>query len=284
MRAWTLLGIGLGLGMGIPLGCLNVPSYQCDTDLSCVAHGKSGRCFLGSCVYVSGACANDTGWEDAAGECVEGPSFPGESDDQGEASDDDTPPVATSSASTSGTDPTAGEDTLQLEDTGDPTTTGEPPDPTTGTPQGCTGPMDDITSMGVVDADSVFDDNYQPYLSVDGSYASSWFSSGPGPGGSPSIYTWSVLSPLCVAQVTITGNGLHQNPDFRQGFGFDSVAVRVYDDADAVVFQQMFSLAGTPDPAIIAYPDVEGVRVELELANHETSNCGGFSELEIVGN
>lgn len=288
MRTLTPMhAIVAGALLMAPWGCLDVPAYQCDSDLNCVADGKSGRCLPLSrtCVYPSASCG-DTGWENAAGDCVAGPTT---GDDGAAASSDDGPSATdsgTPSPSTS-TDPTTGADTMAVEDTGpgEGTTTDEPPPgTTTGRPQGCTGPMDDITAMGVVEADTVFDDNYQPYLSVDGSFASSWFSSGPEGGDTPSLYTWSVLSPVCIAQINITGNGLHSNPSFREGFGFGSVVIRVFDEADDVVFQQMFGLAGTPDPPVVAFPNVEGVRVELELANHENSSCGGFSELELVGN
>ena len=61
------------------------------------------------------------------------------------------------------------------------------------------------------------------------------------------------------------------------------LVVRVYDENDAVVFQQMAPLGGTPDPPVIVEPGVWGVRVELELSEHESNDCGGFSELQIVG-
>lgn len=271
--AWVL-----GLAVGLTAGCLRIDAFECQRNSDCVLDGVAGTCVLNqrTCVYPDGSCASL--YATADGECVAAP-LPGGASDSGSAD------AAGSTSVDPGSDGEPGSDGGLTGEPPDETTSGGGETPTTtGQPTGCVGPMDDITAQGVVSANSVFNDDFQPYLGVDGSYASSWFSSGPEPDGGPTLYTWSVLSPLCIAQVSITGNGLHQNPSFREDYGFEHMIVRVYDDSEAIVFQQMFNVLGTPDPPVVAYPDVEGVRVELELYDHESNNCGGFSELEIIGN
>ncbi len=264
--------------MGTAAGCLDVDAFQCQTDLNCVLEGVRGRCVFPEqvCAYPDPACVGSA-WSTADGRCVTVPDTPSEAtdgEDVGSSTDGDP------TGGTSGPPPPVDGSSS----TGPAPTTDTPPGTSSGGPVGCVGPVDDITPEGVVEVSSVFNDNFQGYLAVDDNFTTSWFSDGPGPNDTPAVFTWSVLQPYCISQITMTGNGLHQNQSFQENFGFESVVVRVFDAADTVVFQQMFSLAMTPDPPMIAFPDVEGVRVELELSDHESSNCGGFSELEIVGN
>ncbi len=277
-RRWAApLALALvGIGAGMVAGCLTVDAFNCETDLNCVFQGVSGRCVFPDqvCAYPDPTCPGSP-WSTADGRCVVVPDAPPDATDGSE-----TGPRATSEPGTSG-------GPMPLDDSSssgppDPTT-GDPPGTTTDEPMGCVGPMDDITGLGVAEASSVFDDNFQAYLSVDGNFATSWFSSGPEPGNLPTIYTWSVLDPHCIAQVTITGNGLHSNQNFQEQFGFENMVLRVYDQDDTLMFQQMYGMGGTPDPPVLAFPGVWGTRVELELFDHESDNCGGFSELEIVG-
>lgn len=246
--------------MGPAVGCLRVPSFQCQEDGECVLDGTPGQCLATEqvCIYPDPDC--DTDWSTANGECMAPAGA------EGGSSNGETPggsdPGPTSGAS--------GESDTE--------------ETTDAVPRNCqTGPYEDISELGVVWASSVFSDNYHAFLSADRDYSTSWFSLGPEEGGLPSLYRWEVLEPHCVAQITIHGNGLHANPGFREDYGFESVIVRVYDEADEVVFQEMLGMLGTPDPTLMVEPLVTGVKVELELFEHESNNCGGFSELEIVG-
>lgn len=262
-RRWLGLRLGLGLGlgmvtgaMGTTAGCLRVASFQCQEDGDCELDGTPGQCLPAEqvCIYPDTDC--DTEWSTANGECM-APAGAGGSD--GEASGG------------SDSSPTSGPPS-DTEDTAEPV------------PRDCqAGPYEDISELGVVWASSVFSDNYHAFLSADRDYSTSWFSLGPEDGGLPSIFRWEVLEPHCVAQITIHGNGLHANPGFRTDYGFESVIVRVYDEADEVIFQEMLGMLGTPDPTLMIEPRVTGVKVELELFEHESNNCGGFSELEIMG-
>lgn len=265
--------IAAGIALGMTGGCLQLDPFQCQTNADCIFQGRPGQCVLAEqiCVYPDPAC--DTQWSTAAGECMTGLGSP-EASGSSDAVPGDT---GASSVASDGVDDTS---TTAPTTTG-PTTT-SPPD-TTGDPVGCgDGPFDDVVGLGVVEASSIFSDNFHAYLAADDDLGSSWFSSGP-ESGRPSVFRWTVLEPHCIATVAVLGNGLHDNPAFREDFGFESIVMRVYDQDDAIVFQQMASLAGTPDPDVHFEPGVWGVRVELELSEHESDNCGGFSELEITG-
>lgn len=271
------LGLGLSLGLGVTTGagCLRIDPFECQRDADCVHDGLGGTCLLtqGTCVYLDPACPS-TGYSTAEGRCVLGPP-PSSNDGKGSGG-----PGSTSSPS--GPHTSEGDDSEGSTGGAPPDTGDEGPPATTGS-SSCAGPMDDITAQGVVEASSVYNDDFHAYLAVDSNYGSSWFSSGPEPGGLPSLFTWTVLEPHCISEIHFTGNGLHQNPAYREDFGFGSMVVRVYDGSDTLLFQQMLALPGTPDPPVVAYPDVEGVKVELELFDHESNDCGGFSELEIIG-
>lgn len=265
-------------------GCLQAPAYQCQTDEVCVLNDVLGRCDLStqSCVYMTPACPS--GWRDGSGDCVDGSG------------------VASASASASGSssttmpepDTTTGDETdssssttsmVSVSSTG---STGRP-DPSessssTGSGLPCDGITENITALGVVGASTVFT-GYPPGLSVDGELATSWFSTGPEPGNDvPSIYTWTLGEPHCVSRLFISGNGLNQNPDFREGYGFGRVVFRIFDGA-AEVFQAERDLPGSPDPDIsVDVPGIDATRITLEFYEHESNDCGGFSELQVLGN
>lgn len=245
--------LGLGVLVGTAVGCIQFDRFQCQDDADCVYEGTPGQCVLNeqTCVYPDDSC--DTRWVTASGEC-RSPAVDGSSG----AAPTDMDPSATSGQEGSGS--------------------------TASIPRDCqNGPYDNVSEVGVVEASSVFSDNYHAFLAADQDKSTSWFSSGPEEGGLPSMYTWDVLEPYCIGRVDIFGNGLHANPAFREDFGFESVIVRVYDQDEEIVFQQMLPMLGTPDPDLFVEPRMVGVRVELELFEHESTDCGGISELEISG-
>lgn len=243
---WVLVGLSLGVGAG---GCIRFEPFRCRGDLDCVVDGQAGRCRLAeqTCIYPDPTCK--TQWSTADGACK--------------------PPIAQDGGTTGS----------EASDSG-----GSSGGSTTAVPGDCMGgAAGDITALGTVWASSVFGDQYPAPLSVDGDYGTSWLSAGVDLEGNPSFYRWTADEPRCIARIAVIGNGLHDNPEFREDYGYQSMIMRIYDADDAVVFQRMFILAGTPDPDAIAEPGVEGVRVELELVDHESFFCGGFSELEIEG-
>ena len=111
-------------------------------------------------------------------------------------------------------------------------------------------------------------------MSVDGNVGTSWFSTGPGAG--PSVYTWS--GPRAeFTEVTIIGNASHNTVEFRQGFGFASVTLEVYDGANVV-----WSSTG-PGTGWQFRPNATGNRLVLTFTGHQDPTCGGFSELVVKG-
>lgn len=223
-------------------------------------------------------------------------------DDDGSASSeagtgtaDDSTGTPTGGAETDGSDtipPTTatGSESGESETDVDPTdasTTTE--DPTDGTPPvQCASQGGDLTMSGFVSASSVFDPwfgaPYEPELAIDGSTATSWFSAGPEDSGLPSTFEWYTQNDHCLDGLTVLGNAEHSEADFREGFGFETAVVEVFDTAGATVYSQTHSLEGTPDPDLrIDLAGVPGNRIVLELTGHEAPDCGGFSELTIEG-
>jgi hypothetical protein len=139
--------------------------------------------------------------------------------------------------------------------------------------------IDNITQIGATAASSTFSGEFPASLAVDGDTSTSWFSSG----GGSAEYTWQAPSSVFIDQINITGNAGNENPDFRTGFGYESVDVVVVDSGGNEVFRETHSLAGTPDPDVTVSPHVKGLAVVLQFSGGEASNCGGFAELEIIG-
>lgn len=212
----------------------------------------------------------------------------GDETDETDAGPGPTAGGTTNVGSTGGSTDTDPSDT---DPTGNAPTSSDPtdPDPTTGTPPAnCQSQGGNITESGFVTSSSVFDPwfgaPYDAVLAIDGSTSTSWFSAGPEDNGLPSTFEWYTQSDHCLDGLTLVGNADHEEPDFREGFGFESVVVEVFDSAGAVVYSQTHSLEGTPDPQLTI--NLEGRpanRIVLELSGHESPDCGGFSEFTIEG-
>ncbi|MFW5921088.1 MAG: hypothetical protein ACOCUS_04555 [Polyangiales bacterium] len=142
-----------------------------------------------------------------------------------------------------------------------------------------------VTHEGSVSASteysSTFGDTFEAELSVDGDQTTSWFSSGPEPGGVPTEYIWRAPDDECIASVTLVGNANHDNSDFREDFGFGQVTIQVRETDGTVVFSEVHNLPGTPDPDVVEMPDARGREVALLFLGHEADDCGGFSELTV---
>ena len=118
-------------------------------------------------------------------------------------------------------------------------------------------------------------------LAVDGDENTSWFSTGPEPGGVPTTFLWTGAQDDFIAYIEIYSNEFNDNPSFRTGYGFGTVTVQVLDAAGAVVYEATDDLSGTPDPEVFYLPNVVGRSVRLLFLGHEDVDCGGFSDLEI---
>lgn len=140
----------------------------------------------------------------------------------------------------------------------------------------------DITREGFVSASSIFNNSFPVELSIDGDPSTSWFSAGSDADGPASLYGWSGPQDDLIVQIDILSNAGHATPDFRTGFGFDSVTVNIYNRFGDLVFSETHGLGGTPDPDIQVFPSVFGQDVELVFSGHESSDCGGFAELVVI--
>ncbi len=141
----------------------------------------------------------------------------------------------------------------------------------------------DVTHEGTVAASTTFVDATQSYpasLAVDDKNDTSWFSSGPENGGSPSTFMWMAQRSDCVTNIRVTPNDGHAVERFRTGFGFNSITARVLSETGQVVYSEIRAVPG-PDELVRYEPNVVGSKIELLLDGHEADDCGGFAELEV---
>ncbi len=248
----------------IVLGCLEAPQYACSNDAACVLNNVQGTCDVATntCLYPSGPdCPSML--RDAHGNCAE----------PGSNTDDPTADASATESSPATTEPDPTTTDAETTDTSD--------SPTTSSAADCDADGLEITHRGVVGASSVFDD-FPPILSADGDASTSWFSRGPEEG--PTVYSWVLSQPTCIARIELVGNALHSNPAFREGFGFEAVTVKLLDASNRIVFMEPHPLVGTPDPDLaVETGGVEASRLLLEFTGHENIDCGGFAELRVFG-
>jgi hypothetical protein len=276
LRSISALVTILGLA-----SCLEPPGYACSADAECVVNNVLGTCDLATarCIYPADVTTCPSGFQDGAGTCLDiGPGTSSSTSTTGTTTSSSAGSETTDSTTTTSGSTTDGSTTTTTTSTTDDSSTAS-----TGEVSPCEGLLDNITAEGVVGASSVFN-GFPPSLSVDGDFSTSWFSSGPEGVGVPAVYTWTVGAPRCINRVFLAGNGLHSNPDFRTEYGFESVTVQILDGAESVLFEESHPLTGTPDPDLLVdVPGVVGTRVRLELYDHESNDCGGFSELQVLG-
>ncbi len=149
------------------------------------------------------------------------------------------------------------------------------------TPTRVPGVATDITFEGFVSSSSDFPGFFSTDA-VDGDITTSWFSAGEVADGDTSFYAWTGSQEDFIAAITLIGNAANFDPANRTGFGFDSVTIQVYDALDQLVFEEKRSLGGTPDPDVTVKPGVVGQTVQLIFFGHESPDCGGFAELQVV--
>ncbi len=141
-------------------------------------------------------------------------------------------------------------------------------------------PNVDSAREGTVEASSVYP-GYSAAMATDGDVTTSWFSAGSNVEGPTSTFRWAGARDDFIGSIAILSNAEHSVPEVRTGFGFGSVNVQVLDASGAVVFEQGFLLDGTPDPNVLARPNVVGRSIVLVFSGHESPDCGGFSELQV---
>lgn len=141
-------------------------------------------------------------------------------------------------------------------------------------------PNAEIASEGTVEASSIYDSTFPASLGIDGDLSTSWFSAGPDADGTSS-FVWTGVQEDFIASIDLISNRENQVVEFRTGYGFEGATVQVYDSQDNLVFEESFSLAGTPDPDIRVTPNVVGQWIRFVFTGSEALDCGGFGELKV---
>lgn len=274
-------------------GCLEEPPFRCQSDEVCFLEGFAGTCDLAtsSCVYPSADCRGINsveGYVNGKGLCVPAPTNnvgPSSTTASSSTTGDESSGTTATPTTASTTNDSADESSTTNMQVDDGSSSGSAGESSSGT--ATTGAQDcqeslDITGEGSVTATTVFN-GFPATNSVDGLITTSWFSTGPEGDGGPSVYGWNAAADRCITRIEVDDNSAHSNPDFRTGYGFGSVVVRVV-QGERVVFEETVQLPGTPDgPFAVDTGGVIGSRVLLELNAHENTECGGFSELRVFG-
>ncbi len=139
-----------------------------------------------------------------------------------------------------------------------------------------------ITQEGRVQVSSVFGQGFGAELGVDGDPTTSWFSAGTQADGNTSTYTWTGQRDDRFILVRITNNSNHSVPQFRTGFGFETVTVQVLNTSGRPTFEQTVPYPQPPTEATVLTPLATGRAIRLLLNGHEDPTCGGLSELFVA--
>lgn len=142
-------------------------------------------------------------------------------------------------------------------------------------------PNAEIASEGIVEASSIYDATFPASLATDGDPGTSWFSAGVIKGDGIPTFVWTGVQEDFIASIDIISNRDHEVVDFRTGYGFETVTVQVFNAADDLVFQEIVSLDGTPDPDVHVEPNVVAQWIMLTFTGGEAPDCGGFAELKV---
>ncbi len=142
-------------------------------------------------------------------------------------------------------------------------------------------PNAEVASEGVVEASSIYDSTYPASLATDGDVSTSWFSAGSVGGDNAPSYVWTGQQDDFIASVELISNHAHQVVEFRVNFGFGSVVMQLLDSQGNVVFEEIASLDGTPDPDVTFTPNEVGRTIRFLFSGSEAVDCGGFAELRV---
>jgi hypothetical protein len=156
----------------------------------------------------------------------------------------------------------------------------------TGSVVECGSGSDDITSEGMVSAGTMPLPGFPVSNAVDGDLTTSWFAAGAEVAGAPTTFGWVPFAPRCIMGVEIDGNGLHEDAELREGWGFERVTIRVLGPSSESVFEETRQLPGTPDPHLSVTTTTDGVvgsRIFLDFSGHENDMGAGFAELKVLG-
>ena len=163
-----------------------------------------------------------------------------------------------------------------------PPPTAPPTTPVTTPPTTPAPVVSNLTGAGRASASTIYSAEFPVAFAFDGDLATSWFSAGPGPGGTTDL-TWTADTRIRVRRIEVLSNARHRRTEFRRGFGFGRVVLQVLDADGTVVFTDTRDLSGTPDPDVAFDLDVLATTVRLTFTGHEDPTCGGIGELIVRG-
>jgi hypothetical protein len=86
-----------------------------------------------------------------------------------------------------------------------------------------------------------------------------------------------------ITSVSTVGNHANRVASIRNGFGFDSVTIDLYNAAGVLVFHRENIPLPGKDPTMSVEPNVVGSHLVLTWNVHQNKLCGGFGELHVLG-
>jgi hypothetical protein len=249
-------------------GCKADRTFACESSAECVRGGTQGQCLLpGFCAFSDSDCESGQRWDssaasDRAEDCV--PNGDPDPDESNECGGRTLLPGVVD-----GPCGICDGGLLACDGTDALTCTAEPD-------------IEEILIPGGTRSSSVFNADPVTFGSgraVDDDVTTSWFSAGVESDGA-STFTWEGLQAECIGRIVVTGNSMHESPEFQTGYGFGSVTVRVIDGSSQVVFSEEVPLPDAQDDFELDI-GVRGIDIELAFESPDDSDCGGFSEIDV---
>ncbi|MEM7447725.1 MAG: hypothetical protein AAF355_05735 [Myxococcota bacterium] len=112
---------------------------------------------------------------------------------------------------------------------------------------------------------------------LDGSLETSWFTD-----QSEATVTWTAEGIDCIDMLRLNGNQFHNPSEFRQGFGFSVVQLRLLDSSDVEVYQEIFNWGPEINTASFnSFGPITASKIELIFSSPESSERAGFSEMNV---
>ena len=150
----------------------------------------------------------------------------------------------------------------------------------------------DITADGGIDTSTQYSEQYAAKNAFDGDLTTSWFSAGdkdttcqpitPGVSCSNLVWQRSATDDTLINEIQIFDNSQNSNPANRHGFGFARVWITITDSTFQQVYQQEVDFPGGDTNADV-FPNVRGHRIVFTFEVHQSPDCGGVSEIKVVG-
>ena len=155
--------------------------------------------------------------------------------------------------------------------------------PTTARPTTTLAPAVNVATRGSATASSDTGGLYPASLAVDGDPTTSWFSSGSNHDGPVTTYTWTGPQNFHISSIAIIGNENNSIVAFRNGFGYASSEIQVFNSAGTMTYDQKFAGPGPASTDVHATVNATDQTVKVLLSGGQAADCGGFAELQIMG-